>query len=201
MKPRKIIIFEFRNKSLSSWERKKSVILPVHGNTFIFYMTNMTKWRWDNPEMDDETIETVGYQCRSKMNRWMMSTTQFYKYIQNLHEKLQRTALHKWSTKVTVGVTDLFRVSKNTTQFMERVGRASNQNQALRRWNFCALPSRSRHREGRQTLGFDKEVHSHSIYAKWHVSHWENVAISTTTELRESEHLASVSISARKKVG
>lgn len=38
-----------------------------------------------------------------------------------------------------VGVRDLFRVSKNTTQFMERVGRASSQNQALRRWNFCFL--------------------------------------------------------------
>jgi len=38
------------------------------------------------------------YRCRSKMNR-MISITQFYKVHSKLAWKLQRTTLHKWSTK------------------------------------------------------------------------------------------------------
>lgn len=91
--------------------------------------------------------------------------------------------------------------TKNKIQYSEDGRGASSQNQALRRWNFHAFFPPISMLGNSTGTNFNVEIYSHSIYAKWSCRcHLEGTwLLGVTTELRESEHLVSISISARKK--
>lgn len=120
----------------------------------------------------------------------------FYKVHSKLAWNWQRTALHKWSTNEWRQVWEtLFRVSRkhkfNLSMIWEEL------------WvtirlcvdgTFAHLPSVSSSRKSSRNLDFAGGSLSHSIYAKWHCHHSENVTVSVTTKFWESEHLTSVSM-------
>lgn len=131
--------------------------------------------------------------------------TQFYINTFKTCIKLAKNGITQVIHKVTVGIRDLFRVSgkrkRNTTQFtMEVEGGFESGWKALRRWNFCALPCCFRRLKDRRIWTWSKEVYWLFDLRKVN-SPLRKCGSINYRELRESEHLASISISARKKIG